>query len=175
MPPNQYCKSTREDFYIKAASGNLKCNIHQPIWVDKKTGYQLCRACAHLGQPDTVVIERWPVRLSEWLLAQGRIDILPAHNPHCTGIFANSPPQIISPEKGSLYEVRSGIPLEYQQILFKATAGQESSKVHWFLDSRLFASCEVSRKIFYKPEKGLHRLMCVDDLGRSSTITFEVQ
>lgn len=175
MPPNQYCNSTREDFYIKGLSNNTQCDIHQPIWVDKNTGYLLCRACVHMGQPDTLVVEKWPVRLSEWLLAQGRIGILPEHNPQCTGIFADGPPQIVSPEKNSLFEIRNGIPIEYQQILFRATAGQESAKVHWFLDSRLYTSCPVGKRVFYKPEKGVHKLMCVDDLGRSNSITFEVQ
>ena len=57
----------------------------------------------------------------------------------------------------------------------KATAAIGSRRVHWFIDDVWYASCSADTGIFYVPEKGIHNLLCVDDFGRSSEITFEVK
>jgi membrane carboxypeptidase/penicillin-binding protein PbpC len=47
--------------------------------------------------------------------------------------------------------------------------------VHWLVDRRLLASCDPGERIFYEPERGRHRLDCVDDQGRSHTVYFVVR
>ncbi len=175
MPPNQHCPNTVDAFYIKGLTNNSKCSIHKAIIVDKKTGHELCRACQHLGEPDTLIVEDWPVKLAGWLSNHSGVTNLPKHHPGCTGIFADGPPQIISPEHGAHFEISKSIPSEYQKIMLEASSGLRNRKLYWFLDDRLFGSCGVDEKIFYEPSRGSHTLMCVDDLGRSTKINFTVR
>ncbi len=175
LPPNDYCQDLVSDLYIMGITKNTRCDIHKAIIVDRETGYELCRACEHLGNPETVIMQDWPVRLSGWLSNHNITVKLPKHHPECTGILAHGPPQIISPEHGTHFEISENIPAEYQQILFEASSGLRNRKIYWFLDDRLFATCGINERVFYKPSKGNHTLMCVDDLGRSSTIEFIVR
>jgi penicillin-binding protein 1C len=84
-------------------------------------------------------------------------------------------PVILSPENNGMYEIVAGVPSEYQKILFKASTSLESRKLHWFLDSELFASSTSGSQVFYAPEIGKHELICIDDLGRSNRISFEIR
>jgi penicillin-binding protein 1C len=120
-------------------------------------------------------MEDWPVRLAGWLSNHSITTKLPKHHPECTGIFPHGPPRIISPEHGTHFEISENIPAEYQQILFEASSGLRNRKIYWFLDDRLFATSGINERIFYKPSIGNHKLMCVDELGRSSTIEFIVR
>lgn len=175
MPPNQLCPSACQDLYIKGMTGGALCTVHKEIMVDRQTGYKLCRACAHGKEVDIQVIEQWPTKLSNWLLSQGLARPLPEHNPLCHGILADDAPIILSPEGDAVYEIRQSAPLEFQKIAFKATANLECSKIHWFLDGILYGTCDAGAQIFYLPERGKHELMCLDELGRSATIGFEIK
>ncbi len=173
--PGENCPSTRRELYIKGVSSCAVCPVHRRILVDHQTGYMLCRACAYGKRIDSVIVEDWPPRVSAWLLDRGIIPPLPEHNPQCRGIFAENIPVIVSPEDSTVFVMQPGIPGEYQKILFDASVALDSRTLHWFLDSRLFATCEVGNRIFYAPEPGRHTLMCVDEFGRSSKISFEVK
>jgi membrane carboxypeptidase/penicillin-binding protein PbpC len=59
--------------------------------------------------------------------------------------------------------------------MFHASASLDAARLHWFLDNELFATSNPGEKVFYKPESGSHLLMCVDDLGRSSVVHFEIK
>lgn len=176
MPPGEHCPSTVKDLYIKGVSPIEPCDVHKQIFVDHDRGHMLCRGCmyrsAHI---DTTIVEQWPARLSDWLIKQGLVQPLPEHNRYCLGPAADDAPVIVSPEPDGFYELRASAPAEFQKILFKASVSLESGKVHWFLDDRLYASADVGQSVFYPPERGVHRLMCVDALGRSSKVVFEVR
>ena len=74
-----------------------------------------------------------------------------------------------------MYELLADTPREYQKLLFKASSSLESRKLHWFLDDELFATCEAGTRLFCPPQLGRHTLMCVDEYGHSSSVTFEVR
>jgi len=175
QPPSEYCPSTRQDLYIEGVSPAAVCGVHQRIFVDHHTGYRLCRACMRGKAVDTLVMEQWPARLTAWLLGQHAVAELPEQNPDCRGIIVDDAPVIASPEPEAVYELRRGAPREYQKILFKASVAHESKSVHWFLDDELYATCTAGEGVFYLPEAGRHELMALDDLGRSTTIRFEVR
>ena len=124
---------------------------------------------------DTQIVEQWPARLSDWMIKQGLVKPLPDHNPHCTGLASADAPVIISPERDVLYQIRNSAPVEFQKIMFRASVSLESGRVHWFLDDRLYATAGAGENVFYPPEPGRHSLMCVDEFGRSSRMTFEVK
>ena len=175
MPPAEWCPVTRPDLYIEGVSPVRRCDVHQRILVDHNDGYRLCRACAWGHTVDTVITEQWPARLTGWLVHRSGAFALPEHNPECTGVIIEDAPVITSPESGVTYRLAAERPVQYQRILFRASAAPGARTIHWFLDSELFASREAGAGVFYDPEVGRHELMAVDDLGRSSTVSFEVE
>jgi penicillin-binding protein 1C len=173
--PGKYCPSIRQELYIPQVSSCAICPVHRQLIVDRHTGHMLCRACTHGKQVDSIIVEEWPARLSAWLLEHGAIPHTPGHNPLCRGVIVDDNPVIVSPENGAVFEIQAAIPREYQKILLEASAALNARKLHWFLDKELYASAPVGSPIFYAPRPGRHTLMCVDDLGRSSRISFEVR
>ncbi len=169
------CRDKIVEHYIPGISPAEKCTVHKTILVDKATGYQLCRNCSFGKKVTEKIVENWPPRLAAWLTSKGIISLTPAHNPKCKGIFAGEAPVITSPENDAVYLLRDNAPLDFQKILFAASAAADNHKLFWFLDGRLYTSCERDSRVFYSPERGKHQLICSDDYGRSSSISFQVQ
>lgn len=169
------CPDKISEHYIPGVSPTEVCRVHTQILVDARTGFQLCRYCSAGKKTKVMVVEEWSPRLAAWLMAKGMISAVPAHNPQCKGIFAGEAPVITSPESGAVYVIRQSAPVEYQHILFEASAAADCRQVHWFLDGQLYASSGADSKVFYAPKKGRHELMCVDSYGRSASIAFQVQ
>ncbi len=174
-PPNKNCPSVHAAYYIPGVSPSRPCTVHKAITVDRETGYLVCPACSYGKIIDSVIVENWPPRVADWLLRQGQIAALPRHNPDCRGIVLNEEPVIHSPENNGIYEIRPSAPSDYQKILLQASVSLASAKMHWFLDKNWYTSCPSGKNVFYLPQKGRHELMCMDDFGRSSRITFEIK
>ena len=161
--------------FIPGVSPVEKCTVHRKILVDTQSEYQVCRYCSAGRRTKETIIEQWPPRLAAWLSAKGLVGLVPPHNPQCRGLFAGEAPVITSPEREALYIVRPNVPAEYQKILFEASSANDSRRLYWFLDGRLYSTADGNGRVFYAPQQGSHQLMCVDDYGRSSTLTFQVQ
>jgi penicillin-binding protein 1C len=173
--PGPHCPKKVRDLYVRGVSPGRRCDVHRIVKVDAESGYAVCSACRRSGQVISQVTEKWPPKISRWLLACGQTSPPPVHNPNCTGVPDNRSPVISSPEEDGQYVLSGGTPEQYQQIKFEASVAADSREVHWFLDREWFATSEAGSSLFYAPEPGEHKLMCVDDLGRSSTVSFVVK
>lgn len=174
-PPGPHCKKTKSGQYIENVSDNTTCPLHDQILVDRKTGYRLSRDCTHGHDYDSLIVELWPARLSAWFSLNNLLKPLPEFAPECLGTRQSDRPVILSPEPETVFELVDHIPAEYQQIPLKASVSLDSREIHWFIDEKLYTSVKNGEKTFYRPETGRHSLVCVDDLGRSSRIEFEVR
>ncbi len=173
--PGEHCRETVLEHFIAEKSPTATCDIHQMILVDNKTGYRLCRFCAHGADYSEVTREQWPAKLASWLNESGRFDPVPAHNPDCPGHIVADNPVITSPEKDAVFVLQDGVPSEYQEILLEASAQGGCRELHWFVDRKLYETCQPGARVFYTPSKGKHDVICLDDQGRSQTVTFEVR
>ncbi len=169
------CPERIFEHFIPGVSPVEPCPVHKRILVDTRTGYQVCRWCSVGKHTETKIYEDWPPRLAAWLGAKGIISLIPAHNPQCRGILAGEAPVITSPESDAVYILRPSVPLDFQKILFEASAAADNRRLFWFLDGQLFSTTQSENRVFYQPHQGKHQLMCVDDYGRSNSIIFQVQ
>jgi penicillin-binding protein 1C len=171
--PGDFCPATIEAQCIRGRSDIQRCDIHQTILVDRETGFRLCRYCS-AGRPhDEVTIVEWPANVATWL--GGQADLIPPHYPDCQGMLMATAPVITSPLDEAVYVIQPGIPESYQKILLQASLASSADRAHWFIDHQWYASCGMGEKVFYAPAVGRHRLMCVDDQGRSESVTIEVR
>lgn len=169
------CPETISEPYIEGVSPADPCPVHKKILVDAKSGYQVCPHCVAGKQVREQIIETWPPRQAAWLTQKGIINLMPPHNPECRGELAGAAPVITSPEEDAVYVIRPSAPPAFQNILFECSAGLDCHNVYWFLDGRLYSEAPSDERVFYAPEKGRHRLMCVDTYGRSTAVSFQVQ
>jgi penicillin-binding protein 1C len=71
--------------------------------------------------------------------------------------------------------LRSGIPLEDQQIRLEASVSSGIQTLYWFVDGALLSSSHPGDPVFYLPVPGRHEVVCMDDEGRSTTISLIVE
>ena len=176
MPASDICPTTREELYIPGVSPWGTCTVHRRIAVDDETGYRLCPHCRQGRAYHFEVVAQWPAKLATWMERNGYpIDRIPAHYPRCGSLIAGRGPIIRSPSENCDYLLREGVDPRYQKILLDASVSNSIEKVYWFVDGELLCACASEEKAFYTPTLGQHRLLCMDDLGRSSEMTVRIR
>jgi len=176
MPLSKNCASAKEELYLPGISPNQKCNIHQLILVDKKTGHRLCSHCRIGRKYEEKIVEQWSAEIATWMERNGYpIEKIPAHFPGCSKLASGERPIIRSPSPNSEFKIRPAVDLKYQKILVDASVSNRTKNIFWFLDGKLIYSGEPSQKIFITPKIGTHNLLCLDDEGRSSEVKFTVK
>jgi penicillin-binding protein 1C len=176
MPPGPHCPATVDELYIPGVSPVTTCTIHKEILVDSLSGFRLCRYCSSGKHVKNMIFEEWSPKIATWLAKSGHaIAAIPEHNPGCTGTYAGDRPVIFSPNEDVTYIIRSHVPLDDQGIPLEASVAAGAKKIFWFIDGELYAKTEPGEKLFYTPVAGSHKLICTDEEGRSSSLTFVVQ
>lgn len=173
MLPNEFCSKTINEYYIRGVSPVKRDNIETRIFVDNKSGLRLGRDCLHGRDYREEIVQNWPPRLAGWLAEHGTLTGIPPLDPQCRGSVIDDAPVIVSPEPGSKFVLVKYLPNEYQNIMLEAES-ITGENLHWFIDNRHYATARSGEKLFYTPEPGVHEIMCVDNRGRSHSLTFEV-
>ncbi len=176
MPLGEFCASAKEELFIPGYSPYKKCNLHQQILVDKKTGKRLCSHCRNGKNYEEKIVEKWPSEIATWMERNGfSLDLIPEHYPLCSKIVSGKKPIILSPTSQTEYKIRPGVNLKYQKILLDATVSNETKTIYWFLDGKLIFLGKPTKKAFFTPTPGIHHIICSDDQGRSSEVRFIVK
>lgn len=174
--PGPFCPTTVEELYLVDRSPVTACRLHCSVQIDDQTG---CRLPPHYpgDRPShALVYIQFPARVGTWLEATGRqIERLPPLLPGWQGLTPGEAPIIRSPSEGCEYRLREGIPPQYQKICLEASVAGDAAKLFWFLDGTLVGSVKPGGRLFIVPVAGNHRLVCQDDLGRSSGLTLVVK
>lgn len=175
MLPGPACQETKEEMFILGISPNKRCDIHQEIIVDDNTNFRLCPHCRQEKEYHQEVFVKWPAKIATWRQKNGYpIEEIPAHLPSCPTILAGKKPVIHSPSENCTYYLQEGLHKEYQKILLEASVSNEVKKIYWFVDGDLISTCSPCEGVFYSPALGKHRLVCLDDAGRSSEMSLIV-
>ena len=173
MLPGEFCTRTINEYYIKDVSPVRRDNIETRIFVDNESGLQLGRDCLFGRDYREEIIQCWPPRLAGWLAKHGTLTEIPPLDPDCRGSVIDDAPVIVSPEAGSKFVMVKHLSDDYQNIMLEAESSI-AGDLHWFIDNQHFATAPAGKRLFYSPEPGAHEIMCVDNRGRSHSLTFEV-
>jgi len=175
-PLGRSCTSAVDELYLPGVSPNAPCNLHQLIAVDLETGQRLCSRCRPGRRFEERLVTTWPAEVASWLARNGRpLDRIPEHYEKCPRITSGEAPLIKSPPDGAVYKIRPYVALAYQKIRLDAFVSNQTREIFWFVDGKLLYSGSPDRKVFLTPKRGRHTILCLDDEGRSSSVTIVVQ
>jgi membrane carboxypeptidase/penicillin-binding protein PbpC len=62
-----------------------------------------------------------------------------------------------------------------QTIALYASSGVNVKEHHWYVDNKFIARRKQNEKIFFGLNDGQHTITCVDDKGRSSSVSIKVK
>jgi membrane carboxypeptidase/penicillin-binding protein PbpC len=156
--------------------------VHREIRYDPTEGVEVCPACAR-GRPfQRRIVEVWPPEV-ELSLARAGVVVgdssraLPPHDPRCSAPPPpGGEPRILYPQDGTELLLR-GSPGSGagDRIFFSAAASRGVSRLHWFLDGNHLAMASPEKDVAWTLSRGRHRLRCVDERGRATTVEFVVR
>ena len=175
QPPNEFCPHTVIEKYIPGRSSVETCNLHKMILVDSRTGHRVSRATIPPEYVREEITIQWPPRVASWLQQNGAPMSYPERSPQIAAPVNSDRPVITSPENRAVYVMIDDIPADYQRILLEASVAPGCDRLHWFIDNTLYASGSPCDRLFLTPTRGRHEVMCVDNHGRSQSITVEIR
>lgn len=176
MLPTRYCRYKKRELYIPAVSPNHLCSMHKVFPIDKETGFRLCTHCKDTREYETKIFVVLPPEVATWLESCNMpVDKVPPHLPECPHITPGTGPMIRSPSADSEYIIRNNVDIEYQKILLEASVPNSCQNIYWFMDSKLIYAGPPTEKVFIKPTPGNHKLICMDEEGRSAEVLLRVR
>lgn len=179
--PGNDCPSTASVEGLSPGNGRrmaATCRIHKRLLLDEETSTVLCTRCLGGRSRTEKVFALWPGATASWLSRTGETGETASPPPHFPGCLTRSPfspPRITSPAPGDRFLVTGDRPLAFQKLALEATASPAGSQLYWFVDGRLSQIAKAGDVPAFVPlTEGAHTIRCVDQFGRSDSLTIRV-
>ncbi|MDR2427235.1 MAG: penicillin-binding protein 1C [Endomicrobium sp.] len=173
--PSQYCRNTNETYFIPGKSPIKICDVHRPVYIDKKTG--LRAAYYDPEKTNIAVYEFWNSEiLSVFAMAGISHRTPPRYLPdiEIREITEHgSTPKIVLPTQNIIYTFRAEN-FENERIPFKADTDSDAKNIFWFLNNKYIGQSKSGTVLTAKTDPGTYIVRAVDDLGRDSTAKLKV-
>jgi penicillin-binding protein 1C len=174
--PNAYCRKTLKTHFIPLKSPITVCDVHRPVFIDKKTG--LRRPYYDPEKTNVSVYEFWSSEILSVFEAAGIAHkkppkFLPDLEINEISHYGKAP-QIILPVQNITYVFRAQN-FENESMAFQADADADAKALFWFLDNKYVGQSKPGTILSVKPPSGVFSVKAVDDLGRSSEIPLKVE
>jgi penicillin-binding protein 1C len=170
--PSEYCNHLKYDYYLKDISPNIKCNLNKTIYVDERETVHYCTECLPDSGYKKIAYPFYKPELTLWLMKNKvQFNRPPPHNPLCQTKHTGEGPTIISPLENYEYYIEENTK---QQILLQAASDPAVKHQYWYIDDKFYKKSKPGDKIFFKPDRGDTKIVCLDDLGREESITLKV-
>jgi penicillin-binding protein 1C len=174
--PGPFCPRTLQIPVLAGSSRLRTCTHHRRLFIDAQTGARLAGACLAQQPHRSRVVEVYPPALVAWWHAQGRpVDPVPPLHPACREVPGDAPPHIVSPSGATPYRVRREAPREHQRLELAARTAPGTARLYWYQDGRLVGAARPDEALFTPLVRGHHRLVVVDDGGRSAALEYAVE
>ncbi len=169
------CPHTTTELALTSAPQG-SCKHHVEIEVDDENGHRLCSRCRGSRPRHSHLTVVWPPRVASHLETSGYpVERVPEHNPSCERGLVGAGPVIHRPLDGDEFVLRQGVPTDHQQIALLASAESGSGVLHWFVDDALLWSGPPGIPVLLDPKPGQHRLVAVDQEGRSAAVRISIE
>jgi penicillin-binding protein 1C len=166
MQANEYCPETSQEWIPDKTYLTSICTYHKPIYLDKKAQFRVNSSCYSLNEAVREIyfvlnpIEDWYFRkYHSWYKG------LPSFLPECTGQKQQTLMQLIYPAEG----VTVFIPRDYNgnpgKIILEAVHANPGKKVYWNVNEQFLGITQNVHKISFLPQKGIQKIVLVDEDG----------
>lgn len=173
--PGPFCPTTTM-LTIPGTTRLSRCAMHRRIFVDAATGEQVAGECLRDRAHRPVLLTVEPAEMVAWMIARGQqVNAVPPLSAGCGAIPDRDPPRIVSPDAATPYVVRRDAPAEHQRIALTARVAADVRRLYWYQDGELVGAAGVGEPVFVAARPGSHRLVVVDDTGRSHAVSYRVQ
>jgi penicillin-binding protein 1C len=166
--PGRHCPRTEKAWFVPGVSPIKVSDVHRAVRISIETGLRVC----HFSPTDTrtEVYEFWSSDILALFRSAGiAIRKPPAWEGDCIIEETEArglAPRISSPARGLTYHVRLDR-LPDERIPLEVTTDSDVTKIYWFVNDRFVAEAGRNEIVFWKAVPGEHRVLAVDDLGRS--------
>jgi len=170
--PSESCTQTVADYYIENVSPNTKCNLYKTLYVNEDETIQYCAECLPKEGYKKVAYPFYDSELLLWF-ARNKVAFKrpPPHNPLCQTIRSGDGPKILSPSSDYEYFIEEK---SNQQVLLNAASDPTVKVIYWYINDRFYKKSKPGEKIFFKPEKGISKIVCLDDQGRKTFVQVKI-
>ncbi|MEN9437130.1 MAG: hypothetical protein RIR09_1785, partial [Pseudomonadota bacterium] len=174
--PDGLCPARSQTWFIAGKSPIAASTLHQTVWVDTKTGQQVCAADAADGKhPATAhqeVVEQWGSEMQRVFRKAG----LPRRRVRCPdqpGAMGREAPAISSPLRSLRYMLDARHP---QAVLLRADAAAGIQKIYWFVGDSFLGTGAPGESFAWTPSRpGRYKLRVVDEEGRADVRELDVE
>ncbi len=178
--PTPFCPARIAVPVLPGTTRLRPCPQHRRIFVDSETGERLAGGCLSARPHHPAVVTAFPDELLAWWRSAGRptgglAEELPPLAPACRVVPAGSAPRIVSPAGDTPYRLRREAPAAFQKLRLAAAAAPGTAKLYWYQDGTLVAAASPDTRVFVPLAPGRHRLVLVDDAGRSDAVDYRVE
>lgn len=161
-------------YFIPGKSPIKETGVLRKILINSMTGLRECKEIEGVTKEE--MYEFWSVELQR-LFAKAGIHKKPVP-PYSLQCLHEIPqiegkaPQILSPVKEVCYQqdVKNS-----QEISLIADMDADVNVVHWFIDDSYVGYTEKNARLGYVPTVGMHTVYAVDEFGRASYFSFNVE
>lgn len=170
--PSPHCGELVDDWAISACSTQQRCALMQPYHVDMERTVHYCMDCLPDSGAEEVWYPAYDPGLALWFDQNNiGIDRPPPHFPGCTARHGGEGPEILSPTTDYTYYIERGAE---QQLLLQAVSPPGVRRQYWYVDGDLLSEVEAGGRVFFQPVRKKHRITCMDDAGRESSVTVTI-
>jgi penicillin-binding protein 1C len=182
--PNAFCQKTLKTYFIPSKSPITVCDVHRPVYIDKKTG--LRRLYYDPEKTNIAVYEFWGTEILSVFEAAGITHkkppkFLPDLEITEMSHYGN-PPHIVLPVQNITYVFRAqnfenekSAQIQEENLVFQADADSDAKTIFWFLDNKYIGQSKPGTILTTKPQSGTFSVKAIDDLGRSSEIKLKAE
>jgi penicillin-binding protein 1C len=170
--PGPHCEHAVDDLYSFSQSSDAVCDLEREYMVSLDGAVSYCPSCVGSQAYLPISIPDYPSELIGYWVKNGVAVVQPPpHNPNCTRLFSGTGPKISSPSGEETYFITS----EHQTIPLHASVGVDARELAWYYDEEFIGRKKADEKLFVEMKNGSHTVICRDDKGRKSTVSFIVK
>jgi len=172
LAPSASCDHVIEDYYSVSRTLTKTCEVDKEFLVSIDGRKTFCSSCVGENRYKVATYPDYPSELlSFWSKTGVAFQQTPKHNPSCSRLFSGDGPKIVSPTDEMTYFVVS----PKQKVTLQASSGLDVNEHIWYLDDTYLGRNKPGDKLFVSFHDGEHRVSCLDDKGRISSVHITIK
>ncbi len=172
LPPNYFCKSFTNDWFLAGVSKYNLCEHLKEYDVSANEKISYCKDCV----PETGYKKLLYSNLSADLINYYDNNHviykkIPEHNPLCQSNFNKQKISILHPQEHKIYYTDE----KEAHIKLECAAASSVKHIYWYVNDKFIGKYAKNEEVFIKLKPQKAKISCTDDLGNTKHVEIEIQ